>query len=137
MKQDKFLLTDNHKRSLSSTLRIVEQLLIDIEDLMVSPNKAYCFIIDKDLDRSFIDQNLKVIEEARNHIYQLTEKYGTIKSSQSLKRVIDVKKTRIWEILCDSKSKKLKGFGDFPSKSVKEYDDDIDELITITDKLKF
>jgi hypothetical protein len=57
--------------------------------------------------------------------------------TQSLQRIIDVKKTKIWEILCDSKAKKLKGFGDFPQKMVKEYDRDIDELMAIADKIRY
>jgi hypothetical protein len=35
------------------------------------------------------------------------------------------------------KSKKQKGFGEFPKDLVKEYDHDIDELLTIIDKIKF
>ena len=57
--------------------------------------------------------------------------------TKSLQRIIDVKKTKIWEILCDSKAKKLKGFGEFPQKLIKEYDNDIDELMSTADKIKY
>ncbi len=133
----KIILKENHRRSLSSTLMIVEQLLIEIEDLMTSRSRTCCFEIINDVDNEIINQNLKVIEDARKQICILTEKYGTDMHTQSLQRIIDVKKTKIWEILCDSRAKKLKGFGDFPQKLVKEYDIDIDELMAIADKIKY
>ena len=133
----KISLQENHRRSLTSTLMIVEQLLIEIGDLMTSQYKTCCFEIKNDIDNDIINQNLKVIEDARKQICILTEKYGTDMHTQSLQRIVDVKKTKMWEILCDSKAKKLKGFGDFPQKLVKEYDRDIDELMAIADKIKY
>ena len=45
------------------------------------------------------------------------------------------KKTKIWEILCDIKPKKQKGFGEFPKELTKEYDSNIDEFLAIIDKI--
>jgi len=116
---------------------IVEQLLIEIEDLMTSQYKTCCFELINDVDSEKINHNLKVIEDARKQICNLAEKYGTDMHTQSLQRIIDVKKTKIWEILCDSRAKKLKGFGAFPQKLIKEYDKDIDELMATADKLEY
>jgi hypothetical protein len=138
MKSEKrILLLENHRRSLTSTLMIVEKLLIEIEDSMVSQYKTCCFEIKNDIDSDIINLNLKAIEEARQQICNLAEKYNTDKKFQSLQRIVDVKKTKIWEILCDSKSKKLKGFGEFPQKLIKGFDKDIDELMAIADKIKY
>jgi len=76
-------LSDNHRRSLTSALVIVEQML-----------------------------------------------------SHSLHRTINAKKTKIWEVLSDSKSRKMKGFGVFPTGIAKEYDRDIDELMAIASNIK-
>ena len=133
----KISLQENHRRSLTSTLLIVEQLLIEIEDLMTSQYKTCCFEIKNDIGNDIINQNLKVIKDARNHICNLADKYSTDMHTQSLQRIIDVKKTKIWEILCDSKAKKLKEFGVFPQNLVKEYDSDINELMAIADKIKY
>ena len=133
----KISLRENHRRSLTSTLMIVEQLLIEIEDLMTSQYRTCCFEIKNDVEIEKINQNLKVIEDARKQICKLAEKYDTDLHTQSLQRIIDVKKTKIWEILCDSKAKKLKGFGEFPKKLIEEYDKDIDELMTIAAKIKY
>lgn len=137
MKYDKILLNENHRRSLTSTLMIVEQLLVDLEDLMLRPYKTCCFEISNDVENDALNQNLKVIEEARKQICLLKEKYNTGVTVQSLQRIIDAKKTKIWETLHNSKSRRMKGFGEFPQKMVKEYDNDIDELMAIADKIKF
>lgn len=135
--EGKISLQENHRRSLTSTLMIVEQLLVEIEDLMTSQYKTCCYEIKNDIDNEVINQNLKIIKDARNHICNLADKYSIDIYSQSLQRVLDAKKTKIWEILCDSKAKKLKGFGDFPQKLVKEYDKDIDELMAFAEKIKY
>jgi hypothetical protein len=104
---------------------------------MVSQYKTCCFEIKNDLDSEKISHNLKVIEEARKQICNLAEKYNTDMRTQSMQRIIDVKKTKIWEILCDAKSKKQKGFGEFPLKLIKEFDEDIEELMNIAEKIKY
>jgi hypothetical protein len=101
----KISLQENHRRSLSSTLMVVEQLLIEIEDLMTSEYKTCCLEIKNDVENEIKKHNLKVIQEARKQICNLAEKYGTDMHTQSLQRIIDVKKTKMWEILCDSKAK--------------------------------
>lgn len=136
MKQENTLLTVNHKRSFSSTLIVVEQLLIDIKDLMVNSYPSCCAEITKDINKSIIENNLFVVDEALAQICLLKEKYNTDKAVQSLQRAIDAKRTKIWETLHNSKARKLKGFGDFPPKAVKEYDDDLDKLLAIAEKIK-
>lgn len=130
-------LRENHHRSLSSTLMIVEQLLIEIENLLTSQYKTCCHELKNDVDSEKINHNLKVIENARVQICKLAEKYNMDKKIQSLQRIIDVKKTKIWEILCDAKSKKQKGFGKFPQELVKEFDKDIDEMLAVVDQIRY
>jgi hypothetical protein len=103
---------------------------------MVNSNQTCCFELRKDINNSIIEQNLKVIEEALSQICSLKEKYNTNKTVQSLQRIIDTKKTKIWETLHNSKSRRMKGFGEFPQRLIKEYDGDIEHLMTITEKLK-
>jgi hypothetical protein len=135
MSGNKIILSDNHKRSLSSTLIIVEQHLFEIRDVMDDTNQKCCFEITKDIDSRSIEHNKDVINEALALICSLKEKYCTDKATQSLKRVVNAKKSKIWETLHNSKSRRMKGFGEFPQKIVKEYDNDLDQLISITEKL--
>jgi hypothetical protein len=136
MKQDRILLSVNHKRSLSSTLMIVEQLLLDLSDVMVNSNHSCCYELKKDIDTAIIEHNQKLIREALSLICLLKEKYNTDNAVQSLQRIVDAKKTKIWETLHNSKSRRMKGFGEFPQKLIKEYDGDIDKLMAITEEIK-
>ena len=133
---NKIVLTENHKRSLSSTLIVVEQILIDIEAIMVNSNQTCCYELKKDLDNITVEHNQKVIKEALALICILKEKYNTQKATQSVQRIIDAKKTKIWETIHNSKSRKIKGFGDFSQKIVNEYDSDLDRLLSITERIK-
>jgi len=120
MKQEKILLTYNHRRSLSSTLMVVEQLLVDLRDVMVNPTQTCCYELKKDIDIATIEHNQKVIKKALSIICSLKEKYNTDKTVQSLQRIVDAKKAKIWETLHNSKSRRMKGFGEFPQKLIKE-----------------
>ena len=137
MQQEKIILTDNHKRSFSSTLQVVEQLLTEIKDQMVISDQKCCYEIKKDLDDQQVENNLKAIETALLKICALKNKYNTEKNIQSLRRVVDTKKTKIWETLHNSKSRRMKGYGEFGQKIGKEYDKDIEELMEITEKITF
>jgi hypothetical protein len=134
---EKIILTDNHKRSFSSTLQVVEQLLTEIKDQMAISDQKCCYEIKNDLDTLQVENNLKVIETALLKICSLKDKYDTDKKIQSLRRVVDTKKTKIWETLHNSKSRRMKGYGEFAQKTVKEYDKDIDELMRITEEITF
>ncbi len=135
--ENRITLRDNHRRSLSSSLMIVEQLLKESEELMENKSITCCYDVKNDINPDIIKRNLEVIDSARKQICKLAEKYATDKHSQSLQRIIAAKKTKMWEILCDSKARKLKGFGEFPQRLIKEYDDDIDELMAIATKLEY
>ena len=130
-------LPDNHNRSLSSSLYLIEKLLCEMEKAILGQDDSCCSETIKDIDNAAIADDLAAIKEARTYICIMVEKYNTSKKSQRLQRIIDAKRTKIWEILNDSMSKKLKGYGTFPLKYAKEYDTDIAKLIEITNKINF
>ena len=90
----------------------------------------------KDVDDKTIVTNISAIQEAKKYICELAEKYGTSKDKSSLQRVINAKRAKIWEILTDTLSRKIKGYGTFPKKFAEEYDSDINKLIQITNSIK-
>jgi hypothetical protein len=55
----------------------------------------------------------------------------------TLQRVINAKRTKIWEILTDTLSRKIKGYGTFPKKYAEEYDKDINRLLEIINKINY
>ena len=130
-------LPDNHRRALSSSLYLVEKLLTGMEEVILDQNDTCCSEVLKDIDNPAIAKNLSAIREAKKYICSLVEKYDTTKKTQRLQRIIDAKRTKVWEILNDSFSKKLKGYGSFPQKYANEYDTDISKLIEITNKISY
>jgi hypothetical protein len=129
-------LGDNHKRSLTSALVVIEKMLEEARNMMISPPGSCCYEVAVDLDTIKIEKNLKTIEGALKQICLIKQKYGVEKSSQSMMRSINAKKAKIWEVLCDSKSRKLKGFGSLPSHIAREFDNDIDKLMSITGNIE-
>jgi len=51
--------------------------------------------------------------------------------------ITDAKRAKIWKILKDTLSGKIKGYGTFPKKYVSEYDSDIGKLIEITNRINY
>lgn len=132
----KIHLSENHTRSLSSSLIVVEKSLLELETLLIKQNNSCCNVLMKDVDDKTIETNISAIQEAKNYICELTEKYGTSQDKASLQRVINAKRAKIWEILTDTLSRKIKGYGTFPKKYEEEYDSDINKLIEITNRIK-
>ena len=131
----KIHLSENHTRSLSSSLIVIEKSLSELEDMLLKQSNSCCNVLLKDVDDEMIESNISAIKEAKSYICELADKYGTSKENLSLHRVINAKRTKIWEILTDTLSRKIKGYGTFPKKYVDEYDSDINKLIEITNRI--
>ncbi|HOW10004.1 MAG TPA: hypothetical protein PLX08_09395 [Bacteroidales bacterium] len=131
----KIHLPENHRRSLSSSLIVVEKSLLELEELLQKESTSCCNVLTKDVDEKVITENLNAIQDAKRYICELSEKYDTTKEVLSLQRVINAKRARIWEILSDTLSKKIKGYGAFPKKYVDEYDGDINKLMELTERI--
>jgi len=128
-------LSENHTRVLSSSLIVVDKSLSELEDMLLKNSNTCCNVLNKDVDDTTIANNIIAIKEAKRYICELAEKYGTSEENLSLQRVINVKRTKIWEILTDTLSHKIKGYGTFPKKYSEEYDADIAKLIEITNRI--
>jgi len=132
----KIHLSENHTRSLSSSLIVVEKSLLELENMLIKQNNSCCNVLMKDVDDKTIETNISVIQEARSFICELAEKYGTSKDKSSLQRVINAKRAKIWEILSETLSRNMRGYGTFPKKHAEEFDTDITKLIEITNRIK-
>ena len=137
MKSTKIKLTENHKRSLTSALTIIEQMLFDLEISLTCQQKGCCYEVEKDLSDEIIQKNMEVINDARKSLCLLATKYDAGKFKQSLRKIINAKRTRIWEVLMDMKPKKQKGFGEFPPELANEFNHDIEFLLSVTEKISF
>lgn len=135
MKKGTVRLSDNHRRSFTSALIVVEKMLTDIKESLSIHSGSCCYEVEMDVGEKEKAHILTTVAEAHEHICRIAEKYGAGRQHQSVKRIISAKKTRIWEVLSDSKSKRQKGFGEFPKEMAEEFDNDIQTLITITERI--
>ena len=114
---------------------MVEDSLAELEVMLLNQSSSCCSVVHKDVDEETIESYIAIIQEAKDYICELSEKYGTLKENLSLQRVINAKRTIIWGLLKDSLSRRMEGYGTFPKEHAGEYDADINRLIEITNKL--
>lgn len=134
-KTEKITLTDNHKRSISSSLRTVDKSLDELKKELVYQNDLVMHRITRSLAQDDITECLAVIEQIRSYISYLKAKYDLESSVTDITRMIHAKKSTLWDILVDTSSSRLKGYGEFPAKHAKEFDSDLNELIALVNKL--
>lgn len=123
-------LSDNHRRSVSSSIYIIEKLIIELERELVHSGDPVMSKLIIDKAEPEIQHYISVINKIKSYIHYLLNKYDLQLSSANVALTwhINVLKSRMWEILCDTTSKGLKGYGVFPKEYAKEFDDDIDKL---------
>ncbi len=129
-------LPDTITRTLSSSLIIVEKSLSEMENIIINQHDTCCNLLSRDIDAEKLKNNLSVIREAKTCICELADKYGISREKQSLKKIINAKKARMWEVLIDTFSGKIKGYGSLSANLAEEYDSDINRLVEITGKIE-
>ena len=82
----------------------------------------------QDLNPDELESVQKVIGKGKELISQLVEKYKIHPEIVHTRRFLNSRKAKMWEVLADSHTKKLKGYGTFPEKYREEFDRDIAEL---------
>ena len=128
-------LSENHRRSISSSLRIVEELLDEMERKLKYPEDGILRAMERDTSEEDNSLSLQNIAKAKQQIEKLTKKYGLSAHNSQLSRFINSHKSNIWVILSDSTSGKLKGFGEFPPEYSEEFDGDINQLQVFVNKI--
>ena len=107
---------------------MVEEIIDEInKSLQIYSESKMCKII-KDVSESVIEEDKKTINEIKKHIAYLKIKYDLERRESYLSRMINARKSKLWEILCDATSERLKGYGKFPKEYAQEFDSDIDKL---------
>jgi hypothetical protein len=132
---EKIHLSSNHKRSLSSSIQLVEKLVDEIETLMSHPKTLETQTVERDLPDDEKETALKAIGEIKVEVKRLAEKYELKKQVVSESRFLDSRKTKIWEILHNSEARRMDAFGKFPENIRDIYDADIEHLLELVSKL--
>lgn len=130
-------LPDNYKRSLTSVLFLIEDYVEDIYNEFTQEKDRYLFQIEKDLDKAEIEEIIKVLNQIKKEILLLKQKYNLSPVKISFYQFINSKKSKIWEMLMDSKSERMKGYGKLEVDFIDEYDNDIVNLLNLVELLNY
>lgn len=125
---NRIVLHENHLRALSASLRIVEEYLGEMEYELKNPTSGCLKKIDADIPEKTRNEILQKIEHIKSFLRELVAKYGLKYQNHILSRFIDAHKSSIWVILSDTKSGRLKGYGNLSKEYAKELDEDIESL---------
>ncbi len=128
-------LQPNHKRSFSSSIYLLEKLAEEIRDVLTSDRQLLMQEIETDLDEKKRKRTLQAVEEIEKDIARLADKYQLTKQVMVESHFLNSRKSKAWEILNDSLSKRMNGFGEFPAEMVAGFDADIEHLLTLVNKL--
>ncbi len=128
-------LQPNHKRSFSSSIYLLEKLVEEVRDTLTSERQLLMQEIETDLDEKKRKMTLQAVDEIKEDIARLAEKYQLTKQVMVESHFLNSRKSKAWEILNDSLSKRMNGFGEFPPEMVAGFDADIEHILTLVNKL--
>ncbi len=129
-------LSANHIRSISASMTIVERMINDIENSLTTPYKGIYERYDIDIAGEVINSNLRVIEEVRKRLVNMKSKYNLTSKSFGISQVILSRKSRTWEVLQETVSRQLRGYGKFPEDLNISFDREIQEFIDLIEQIK-
>jgi hypothetical protein len=128
-------LPPNHLRSVSVSMQFLEKSVDELAKLFTNKNSEVSYEIIRNIPAEDIAQYIGIIKEIKQKIAQLNQKYELKKEVLYMSRIFNAKKTRMWEILSETNSRRLKGYGNLPDGMGEEIDADIKTLINLNKKL--
>ncbi|MGY6742763.1 MAG: hypothetical protein ACXIUQ_08515 [Cecembia sp.] len=129
-------LSTNHKRAVFSTLKAVEKRIDEIERLLLNDRIVHTLKVENDLSKEEVDTTLKTIQQTKEVLGKLMDKYDIKPHVAKLSEVIKSLKASNWVDLLDTDTKSLKRYGDFSDEeSSKDLDHDIKKILRLTEKL--
>lgn len=131
----KITLTDNHRRSVSSSMHIIEKMAIEIEKTIANPDTGFLSKTINDMPGIDVAHYASVIGTIKSEIKYISEKYNLRTEEIKMSRLINSRKAKMWETVNDTFSRKLKGYKEFPREFAEEFDADVVKLKELIDSL--
>ena len=132
---DKIVLSENHRRSISSSMLIIERMMKDIERVVLNPPEGVMSKTVNDIPDLDADHFISVLKAMEKQINSLAVKYNLRIEEVKISRIINSRKAKMWETIKDTASRKLKGYGKFPVEYAEEFDKDINKLLILIETL--
>ncbi len=128
-------LPKNHLRSVSVSMYLIEKSVDELQEIIQKGKNGNTYQVVNDLDEKELENDIKIISKVKEKIAEMSGKYSLRKDVTYMSRIRNSKKSKMWEILCDTNSKRLKGFGELPEDMAEEVDADINAIIELVEKL--
>ena len=126
----------NHKRVLSSTVKIVDEELRSIKQLLGKNNSdSKINYVEKSFDKTDSKKMILILDYLLKMNSEMYDDLG-LKSQQLTERQIVYSKiSYLWTILSDSHSKRLRAFGNIGDDSAKKIDEYLDKMLIEIEKI--
>lgn len=128
-------LNENHRRSISSTLYLIEKDIDTIERCLRHPTERRMYKIVNDFDGGQKEAILEAIKLIREYINELADALHLGAYQESLAGIIRGSLSLRWEDACGLEAKRLKGGGLIPEDSAKILDLQVQKLISLLNNL--
>lgn len=125
----------NHLRTLSASMYMIEKSINEMENILQARSNGFTYEIDFDVTEDDISNTMDFYKQIRDMIGKFVKKYRLDKDVTHMSRLIQAKNSRIWQILCDTNSNRLKGYGVLPEKIADELDDDVSSILQLIEEL--
>ena len=132
----KSTLSANHIRSISASMTIVERLINDIESGISNPFNGSFERYEVDISEESINENRKIIGIIKEKLRKFQSEYNLTSRTYGVSQTINSRKSRCWEVLQETISKQLRGYGKFPENLSEPFDKEIKELIKLIEMLQ-
>ena len=111
---------------------LIEKIVGELENELLGSGDKVMTMIPGTSDMEHYEV---IVKEIKSYIRYMNDKYGLRPSSFSLSQVVNSRKSKMWEVLCDTKSEKLNNRGKFSSEYAQEFNADIEKLLKLTESL--
>ena len=131
------MLNENQRRGLSSTFRIIEEIMFEIETMINSAGfEGNLIVIENDVSPQAREKILKIIELVREKSSSLSKQLALEMKQMKSSSQILADLSYCWETLEGSKVKQLKGYGEVAEGLEEVLDPQINTIIGLINEIE-
>lgn len=131
------MLNENQRRGLSSTFRIIEEMMFEIETKINSDGFEWnLMVIENDVSPQAREKTLKIIELVREKSSSLSKQLALEMKQMKSSSQILADLSYCWETLEGSKAKQLKGYGEVAEGLEEVLDPQINTIIGLINEIE-
>jgi len=126
----------NHKRVLSSTVKIVDEELRSLKQLLEKNNSdSKINFVEKSFDNKTSKKMMLILDSLLKMNSEMYDDLGLKRQQLTERQIVSSKVSYLWTILSDSHSKRLKAFGEISEDSAKKIDKYLDKMLIEIEKI--